>query len=178
MIYGWVLTGRQAWMPLSLPRPPSWVLISPCEWCWWLLGRWRHTWSPSKRTWPGGCGCLRTDCAPEKCSESSCPESARTPEFHYPQKRAILHLHTGFRLAFSASLPVSLLPCTSLLSVRLITGFLVNKVCDFYLKLAETTQCAMLKKKKKAGAIRKMAKNSSKCLEKIIVNMEVYTTWS
>lgn len=165
-------------MPLSLPCPPSWALISPREQCWWLWGRWCRTWSPSKRTWPGGCGCLRTDCAPEKCSESSCPPSARTPEFHYPRKRAILHLHTGFRLAFSASLPVSLLPCPSFLFMKPITGFLINKVWGFHLKLAETRQCAIFLSFFLLRPIRKMAENSSKCLEKIIVNTEIYTTWS
>lgn len=88
-----------------------------------------------------------------------------------------LHLHTGFRLAFLASFLVSSLPCTSFLSLELITGFLVNKVCDFYLNLAETIQLCILKKQK-AEPIRKMAKSSSKCLEKIILNMEIYTTWT
>ena len=134
-------------MSLSLPRPPSWVLVSSCEWCWWLLGKWCCPWSLSKRTWPGGCGYLRTDCTPEKWSESSHPDSARTPEFHFPWKRALLHLHTGFRLALSVSFPVSLLHCTSFLSMKLITGFLVNKVCDFYLKPTEIRQLATFKRR-------------------------------
>lgn len=64
------------------------------------------------------------------------PEAPRS----VPRESEPLCTCPGLRLAFSASSEV-----LASLSVKLITGFLVNKVCDFYLIQAEARQLAILK---------------------------------
>lgn len=59
---------------------------------------------------------------------------------------------------------------------KLVTGFLINKACDFYLKQTETEQCAIFLKG--GEGIKGMIKNSLKCMDKVILNTAMCTAWA